>query len=454
MRKFQSARLMVIIFISALFTLFILNTAQASENFFTRNNILFYDPNDFLESSDGTLCSDIGSVASFGDLKLTEQGIKWLQANGPTYKQKLTEKVYDGKTRQELYTKAALQLGLAPESWMFLATIDNHERGFRTNVSILNGYDPFNTSSQNATDGVASGKNYYDDLVIGLSHFKRHSDRTNLDLTDKSTWTVDNVGESLLRYNRGTLYDKAGLTWQDSGHVNNFSQNYANNGKLDHQDYCKVTATMGANYRCNHNNSRVGQIHVFNYLNNGFAINQSSGSSDDFKQTINNCTSAGAGSAESLMEVFQTYAYTEYYKPGTVQAGNPKNRAYLTDPILREYAGGLSRPGQDCGAWVRFVMIKSGWDPNYGNINGAKSGQTAHIKRYLDNKSNGWEIIATNPTNPNVLQPGDVALCTGHTYMYLGNGVFTSASLQERFPMRGSFQECSGRQTNWYRKVN
>ena len=78
-----------------------------------------------------------------------------------------------------------------------------------------------------------------------------------------------------------------------------------------------------------------------------------------------------------------------------------------------EYLGGCS--GNDCGAFVTRVMRNSGFDTNYNSYEGATPLQT----RYLEES---WEVVGRgNEISSADLVPGDVAMRTGHTFMFVGN---------------------------------
>ncbi len=125
------------------------------------------------------------------------------------------------------------------------------------------------------------------------------------------------------------------------------------------------------------------------------------------------------------------------------------------------------QPGIDCGAWVSFVMIESGYEPGYNPGHGNVDAQI----RWVQANPN-WELINRDwntPVNESDLQPGDVAYtCSGpesnpscgHTYVYIGEveGFEThiaSASQYHRAPGAGTeaIQTSEGRAVRWYRRV-
>lgn len=115
------------------------------------------------------------------------------------------------------------------------------------------------------------------------------------------------------------------------------------------------------------------------------------------------------------------------------------------------YVGGCS--GVDCGAWVSILMRESGWDPDYNS----GGGPTSHQLEYLQN-SDKWESLNTigQDIPEEKLKPGDVAVNTGHTYVYVGEieGFDThiaSASLCERAPTAGGETPGDG-SYYWFRR--
>lgn len=437
-------------------------SAQAidfNESFGIRNNIRFYDPN--------YGCTPFGNskISSLNDIVINEDGKHWLE--NYKLKEKLTQEIVsNGKTRKQLYLEAVKQAGLTEESWMILASVDVRERGLSLTKTILNGRDPFGTSAKNSTDGIASGNDYFDDLLKGTQVMIGKAKSNGFDLKTSDQFTAENIGKTFLSYNRGAMYPKVGLTWSDSGYVMNFTNNYAYNGRLDHPDYCKIARKHG--YKCDHKDSRAGALAILVYINNDFSSSEESGSSIDSNLTNCHNTNEFFG---SLMEVYQRYAWTEYYDYGTFQAMNPKDPTYRTDPVLRQAPGG--NQGQDCAAWTRFAMIKSGIDPNYGYLKDARRpgiyGGVPNNVTYLNSSYSGWEKISSKvygrKIDPALLKPGDIAVCSfgRHIYFYVGDGIFSSASYsgengsvaKGRFPMKGSANECQtyGSFVDFYRKV-
>lgn len=81
------------------------------------------------------------------------------------------------------------------------------------------------------------------------------------------------------------------------------------------------------------------------------------------------------------------------------------------------YVGGLNHPGVDCGGFVTRVMQDSGADPDYNIKKEATGGQ---LRQLTERKDMYTEI---HPQSTADMQPGDIAVRSGHTYMYVGSGL-------------------------------
>ncbi|QQS71025.1 hypothetical protein IPP92_01905 [Candidatus Saccharibacteria bacterium] len=110
----------------------------------------------------------------------------------------------------------------------------------------------------------------------------------------------------------------------------------------------------------------------------------------------------------------------------------------------------------DCGAFVTRLVIDSGWDTSY-NYNGKLSdgaGPTDTQKNWLDAH---WQNLGTaSSIDTATLKPGDVAISSGHTFIYVGtisgfDSKIASASLCERAPMAGR-ESLTKDGFTWYRK--
>jgi hypothetical protein len=157
-----------------------------------------------------------------------------------------------------------------------------------------------------------------------------------------------------------------------------------------------------------------------------------------------------------LIATIKNYAWPDYH-----------NAPYLTmRPAYRDavhkaqsqgrYVGGISYPGIDCGGFVTTAMIDSGYEPGYNS-----SGKGGFTGSSPSDPGTQWNWLTThwqkiNPHGTQDMQPGDVAINSDHTYIYVGkvpgfNSVVASASLDSRAPMAGH-ETPADPAFSWYRK--
>lgn len=128
------------------------------------------------------------------------------------------------------------------------------------------------------------------------------------------------------------------------------------------------------------------------------------------------------------------------YKP------RPEYKQAYDDAVARgQYGGGGYT---DCGAFVTRAMIDSGFEPAY-NSNG-KGGNTIDQGKWL---AANWQKLSVSSTKD--LQPGDVAISSSHTYMFVGHidnfaGNSASASLHGHVPIAENAFTIDG--FDWFRK--
>lgn len=119
------------------------------------------------------------------------------------------------------------------------------------------------------------------------------------------------------------------------------------------------------------------------------------------------------------------------------------------------YVGGEALPGIDCGGFITTAMVDSGFETRYNsNGKGGFTGSPDDPATQWGWLQDNWQKI--NPTTTKDLEPGDVAINGGHTYMYVGkipgfNSVIASASLDSRAPMAGE-EAPADPDFTWYRK--
>lgn len=176
--------------------------------------------------------------------------------------------------------------------------------------------------------------------------------------------------------------------------------------------------------------------------------------------TSQNCLDTTSGDVTALQATVKKYAWPNYRKPKTTDALQlkPEYAEAVTKATLSGgYVGGILYKGVDCGGFITRVMIDSGFEPSYNTFKGA----TAQQKQWLDAN---WETIGTGSTiDTSTLKPGDVAMRTGHTFMFAGTNIegfgtttagwkgVASASLDERAPMAG-LENLTDSSLTWYRK--
>ena len=128
------------------------------------------------------------------------------------------------------------------------------------------------------------------------------------------------------------------------------------------------------------------------------------------------------------------------------------------------YVGGsvAGVPGIDCGGFVTILVQNSGLEPEYNDGKGNTDAQEAWAK------SHGWQLLnsaSSIAVDTSILQPGDVAFSSGHTFIYVGeipgfDSVIASASYSTigagRAPMAGreDLMHGNGVTVRWYRKPN
>ena len=127
---------------------------------------------------------------------------------------------------------------------------------------------------------------------------------------------------------------------------------------------------------------------------------------------LSECSIGNAsGSVQDLVNTAMQLAWSDG-PHGTSQ--KPSYKKALS--IARQkgwYFGGAA--GNDCGGFVTVVMRLSGADPNYNSKKEATPGQ----KAYLDSKPGTYKNLG-QPKSTKDLQPGDIAINSGHTFIYVG----------------------------------
>jgi hypothetical protein len=171
-----------------------------------------------------------------------------------------------------------------------------------------------------------------------------------------------------------------------------------------------------------------------------------------------NC-SGGAVAGDAVQTAIH-YAWPDYHQPNYCKEKPSYRSAIEAAAKNGEYVGGTCTIngnwiGVDCGAFITRVMRDSEADLDYNSANG----NTLSQQQYLDaNPAKYQRLSDVNGTAD--LQPGDIAINSVHTYIYVGtqpgfNGNSASASFSDsgsswRAPM-ASTAYGFGSEFTWYR---
>ncbi|HVX24093.1 MAG TPA: hypothetical protein VG992_01990 [Candidatus Saccharimonadales bacterium] len=184
--------------------------------------------------------------------------------------------------------------------------------------------------------------------------------------------------------------------------------------------------------------------------------------------SLSDCT-AGAVAGNAVATAMN-YAWPTFKGYGYVTMKQSYKEANAAAIAAGEYVGGDSGyPGIDCGAFVTRVMINSGADPNYnyGAIIAKGAGGTPNQQAYMDAHPELYQRLGPQTGTEN-LKPGDIAINSEHTFMYVGpesdhpdfHGPSASASLGTpadvgRAPMADGFDYGDGAGPFiWYRLIS
>lgn len=176
----------------------------------------------------------------------------------------------------------------------------------------------------------------------------------------------------------------------------------------------------------------------------GEGTDSTKSSSDEGKQ---DCVGqSGTTTSGDLSALTKAYAWPEY------TAGRTDQQPAYTAAVSKaksesRYTGGAN--GNDCGGFVTTLIFDSGFDKKYNSD--AKGGNTLSQESWL---RKNWNVISS--TDAQDRQPGDVAINEDHTYIYVGkidgfNSVIASASYSDRSPMAGH-EGVTDSSFRWYRK--
>jgi hypothetical protein len=195
------------------------------------------------------------------------------------------------------------------------------------------------------------------------------------------------------------------------------------------------------------------------------ALTQSGGSIDANNVTTVTASTCAAGDGAVAGDIVKTainYSWPDYHNAPYLNMKPSYKAAIDKAQANGEYVGGLSHPGVDCGGFVTRVMRDSGADPNYNwGPHDGRQGATPAQQAYMDAHPDKYQNLGTKNSTAD-LQPGDIAINSEHTYLYVGkqagfNGNSASASVSFtgeswRTPMASNayFSNSAGSFT-WYR---
>lgn len=172
-------------------------------------------------------------------------------------------------------------------------------------------------------------------------------------------------------------------------------------------------------------------------------------------QTISNPGCSGSVD-NNLIQTVLNYTQHEYHPPNYFTMTDAYKKAIDLAIANGEYVGGGPYPGIDCGGFVTRVMRDSGIDPDYNSAQGNTDAQLAYLE-------NSPEYVELTSVTPSELEPGDIAIRSGHTYMYVGQidgfeTTIASASISYsytnwRAPMAGK-ELPADPNYQWFRKVD
>lgn len=197
----------------------------------------------------------------------------------------------------------------------------------------------------------------------------------------------------------------------------------------------------------------------------GVSVGSSSttGGTDTLSASAGSSCGTSNGDVSSLQALVKEYAYPKFMGHNYITPTKAYADAITAGAAQHLHIGGTKYPGIDCGGYVTLLMYNSGWDTTYnyngkGGATGAKDIAGTQWKWLEDN----WEKVngTGHVTDTGDLQPGDVAIEDGHTWVFVGtidgfSANQSSASWDNRAPMASEPAEqakATKETTFWYRK--
>ncbi len=170
-------------------------------------------------------------------------------------------------------------------------------------------------------------------------------------------------------------------------------------------------------------------------------------------------TPASSGTIAAAIKLAIDYSWPDHHSGTYLQMKPNYAAAVAAAKTNGEYIGGINYPGIDCGGFVTRVMRNSGADPNYNwGPKNAQQGPTSAQEAYMKANPTKYKSLGAQSSTSG-LQPGDIAINSVHTYMYVGNqsgfhGNSAASSLDERAPMADTaYFVQNGEAFQWYRLI-
>lgn len=170
---------------------------------------------------------------------------------------------------------------------------------------------------------------------------------------------------------------------------------------------------------------------------------------DDDGASTGGCGNFAGG---DFVSTLKAYAWPKF-KGLDIKATQAYESAVRTSLGQGLYVGGIAHRGIDCGGFVTLLVRDSGYEKGY-NFDG-RGGPTSTQEQWMRQH---WQPLGSSSSiNAGTLQPGDVAINSTHTFIYVGDvpgfdAKIASASLDERAPMADNQQSPTQPGYNWYRK--
>ncbi|HVQ45003.1 MAG TPA: phage tail tip lysozyme [Candidatus Saccharimonadia bacterium] len=193
-----------------------------------------------------------------------------------------------------------------------------------------------------------------------------------------------------------------------------------------------------------HNRGGAAQ-EAFDAYNSGIGVGGSTGGL--------NCEDSVAAPTGNFPEILLSYAWPDYRGSGYTTKTPGYNAAVKAAQQKGVYVGGFN--GVDCGGFVTLFMINSGFEPTYNYSGMAGAGGTPTQLAWA--RANWQSLGPASSINPADLEPGDVAIKNGHTFVWVGDipgfgAKIASASLGDRSPMADTAQSPTEAPFEWFRK--